>query len=508
MNQTINTMRDIVEYAAATYQDQPAFRYKVKKEVVSKTYRELKEDTESFSRILQSFGMTGKHVALIGPTTYEWVVGYFGTVNSASVVVPLDVLLPPADVCELLDRADINVLVYDELRKDVAEMARKICPGIQCYINMQALEHEEKEGQKIWALPRLLKEHEGSYPCEIDPDVMTAILFTSGTTGKSKGVMLTHRNLTDNAVCFDMKIPHGTVSMTLLPIHHAYCFTMDILKGIYIGLVICINDSIMHVSRNMKLFKPEIVLLVPLVIESVYKKLQDTSSLLPKKMVAKAAFGGNLKTICSGGAYLAPEMVDAFAEYGITILQGYGMTECSPVISSNLPWEKKAGSVGKLLPNCEAKVVDEEIWVRGSSVMLGYYKMPEETKETLAEGWLHTGDLGYLDEDQFIFLTGRKKNLIILKNGENVSPEELENELLKNALIQEVIVREKEAVIEAEIYPDLEYAQKKKIKDMREALQKILDQFNKNLPPYKRIHSLLIRETEFEKTPSKKIKRN
>ena len=141
----------------------------------------------------------------------------------------------------------------------------------------------------------------------------------------------------------------------LLPIHHAYCFTMDILKGIYIGLVICINDSIMHVSRNMKLFKPEIVLLVPMVIESVYKKLKESTGILPKKMVAKAAFGGNLKTICSGGAYLPPEMVDAFAQYGITVLQGYGMTECSPVISTNLEWASKAGSVGKLLPNCEAR---------------------------------------------------------------------------------------------------------------------------------------------------------
>ena len=193
---------------------------------------------------------------------------------------------------------------------------------------------------------------------------MCAILFTSGTTGKSKGVMLTHRNLTDNATSLDMKIQAGTVSMTLLPIHHAYCFTMDILKGIYIGLVICINDSIMHVSRNMKLFKPEIVLLVPMVIESVYKKLKESTGILPKKMVAKAAFGGNLKTICSGGAYLPPEMVDAFAQYGITVLQGYGMTECSPVISTNLEWASKAGSVGKLLPNCEARTVDGELWVR------------------------------------------------------------------------------------------------------------------------------------------------
>ena len=228
---------------------------------------------------------------------------------------------------------------------------------------------------------------------------------------------------------------------------------------------------------------------------------------MPKKMVAKAAFGGNLKTICSGGAYLDPEYIDRFADYGITILQGYGMTECSPVISTNLAWDNKKGSVGKLLPNCEAKVVDDELWVRGSSVMMGYYKMPEETAETLEDGWLKTGDLGYVDEDRFVYISGRKKNLIILANGENVSPEEIENELCQKDLVKEILVREKERVIEAEIFPDYEYAKKKHIRDIKENLQQIIDAFNEKMPVYKRIHSLIVREKEFEKTTAKKIKR-
>lgn len=499
----ISTMKEIIDYAAQSHGTNPAIRYKVRKEVVSKTYQELKQDSESFSCALESMGMLGKHIAVIGTTTYEWIITYFGAANSGCVIVPLDVQLSAADICELLNRADISVLVYDELRKDVAALAKELCPEIQYMVSMQA--EEDREG--VLSLHHLLEVQKGSFSCELNPDRMCAILFTSGTTGKSKGVMLTHRNLTDNATSVEMGIPAGTVSMSVLPIHHAYCFTMDILKGIYIGLVICINDSIMHVSKNMKLFKPEIMLLVPMVIESIYKKLKESTGILPKKMVAKAAFGGNLKTICSGGAYLPPELVGAFAEYGITILQGYGMTECSPVISTNLPWESKEGSVGKLLPNCEAKVVDEEIWVRGSSVMLGYYKMPKETAETLEDGWLKTGDLGYVDEDQFVFITGRKKNLIILKNGENVSPEELENELGKSPLISEIIVREKDSVIRAEIFPDYEYVQKKRIKDIAEALQEVIDDFNKGLPPYKKIHGLKVRETEFEKTPSKKIKR-
>lgn len=221
----------------------------------------------------------------------------------------------------------------------------------------------------------------------------------------------------------------------------------------------------------------------------------------------KEVFGEQLHTICSGGAYLPPAMLDLFAKYGIDILQGYGMTECSPVISTTVGWNIRKGTVGQLIPNCEAKVVDEELWVRGSSVMQGYYKMPKETEETLVDGWLRTGDLGFVDEDGFVHLTGRKKNLIITKNGENVSPEELENKIGEHRLVQEILVRENEGLIEAEIFPDYEYAEKKEIGDIPGYLQKIIDDYNTGAPAYKKVYRLKVRETEFEKTPSKKIKR-
>ena len=499
----VGTLRDIIRHGADAYGSQTAFRYKVKKEIVDRTYLDVNRDSMAVSRMLESMGMDGKHIALIGTTTYQWIVGYFGIVGSGSVAVPIDAQLPADAVCELLERADVEMLIFDEIRRDVAKAVKEKCPSVRYIVSMQA----EEAGDGIQSLSMLMALHAGEYEKELSGDQLATILFTSGTTGKSKGVMLSHRNLVDNAVCLDMKIPAGTISMTLLPINHVYCLTMDIIKGLHIGLVICINDSIMHVQRNMKLFKPEIVLLVPLVIESIYGKLKDAGSLIPKKMVAKAAFGGNLRIICSGGAYLDPDYVDKFKEYGVTILQGYGMTECSPVISTNLEWENKKGSVGKLLPNCEAKVVDEEIWVRGSSVMQGYYKMPEQTAETLEDGWLKTGDLGYVDEDDFVYITGRRKNLIILANGENVSPEELENQLSRSALVKEILVREKDKVIEAEIFPDYEYAKKKHVKDIQGKLQELVDGFNQDMPVYKRIYSLIVRETEFEKTPSKKIKR-
>ena len=499
----VRTLRDIIRHGAEAYGSQTAFRYKVKKEIVDRTYLDVDRDSMAVSRMVESMGMEGKHIALIGTTTYQWIVSYFGIVGSGSVAVPIDAQLPADAVCELLERADVEMLVFDEIRRDVAEAVKEKCPSVRYILSMQA----EEAADGVQSLSMLTALHAGEYEKELDGGQLATILFTSGTTGKSKGVMLSHRNLVDNAVCLDMKIPAGTISMTLLPINHVYCLTMDIIKGLHIGLVICINDSIMHVQRNMKLFKPEIVLLVPLVIESIYGKLKDAGSLIPKKMVAKAAFGGNLRIICSGGAYLDPDYVDKFKEYGVTILQGYGMTECSPVISTNLEWENKKGSVGKLLPNCEAKVVDEEIWVRGSSVMQGYYKMPEQTAETLEDGWLKTGDLGYVDEDDFVYITGRRKNLIILANGENVSPEELENQLSRSELVKEILVREKDKVIEAEIFPDYEYAKKKHVKDIQGKLQELVDGFNQDMPVYKRIYSLIVRETEFEKTPSKKIKR-
>ena len=200
-------------------------------------------------------------------------------------------------------------------------------------------------------------------------------------------------------------------------------------------------------------------------------------------------------------------MLDLFGKYGISILQGYGMTECAPVISTTVSWNIRKGTVGQLVPNCEAKTVDEELWVRGSSVMQGYYKMPEETAETLVDGWLRTGDLGYVDEDGFVYLTGRKKNLIITKNGENVSPEELENKIGENRLVCEIIVREKEGVIEAEIFPEAEYVEKMGITDIQAELQNLIDEYNSGAPAYKRVYSLKVRDTEFPKTPSKKIKR-
>lgn len=498
-----STIRDILVHTEKKYGAEDAIRYKIQKDTIeTKSYTQLKQDSESFSCVLRELGELGHHIAITGQTSYAWIVAFLGTVGSGSVAVPLDVSLPAEEMCELIDRADVTVLVLDEIREDVKAIVRERCPKLKHVISMQATENSE-DVSSFW---QLIGEQNGGYDEPLDPDTLCTIMFTSGTTGKSKGVMLTQRNLAENATCQDMKIPERTVIMSVLPIHHAYCLSMDILKGISLGSVICINDSLMRIAKNIKLFQPDMILMVPLMIETIAKKLEDVNK-LPAKIIKRKVFGKNLHTICSGGAYLNPELIDLFEKYGIQIQQGYGMTECSPVISTNPSWDIRKDSVGQLMPNCEAKIVDEEIWVRGSSVMMGYYKMPEETAETLVDGWLRTGDLGYVDEEGFIYLTGRKKNLIITKNGENVSPEELENKLSTARLVQEVLVRESEGMIEAEIFPDLEYAAKKKIKNVSEQLQQIVDEYNQEAPLYKRIYHLKVRDTEFEKTPSKKIKR-
>lgn len=511
MNELRSTIYELLVKAEETYGTRDAIRYKVKEagesgkketKVAAKTYTQLRQDSERFAAALAGLGEQGKHIAIIGATSYSWITAYYGIVNGGSVAVPLDANLPAEDLCELIDRADVTTLVFDESKVTVAAMAAEQCPNLR---NLVAMEEETAaEGAlHMWELIAGAQQGTGYKP---KPEDLATIMFTSGTTGKSKGVMLTHRNLAENATALDMGYEPGTVLMSVLPIHHAYCLSMDILKGTSVGAVICINDSLLRVAKNIKLFEPNMILMVPLMVETLAKKLEE-ASLIPAPLVKLKVFGKQFHTVCSGGAYLNPAYIDLFKKYGITILQGYGMTECAPVISTNCNAAMKAGSIGKCMPNCEVKIVDEEIWVKGTSVMQGYYKMPEETAQTLEDGWLKTGDLGYIDEEGFLFLTGRKKNLIITPNGENVSPEEIENKLGENRLVQEVLVRESEGVIEAEIFPDYEYASKKKIKDMQAKLQEIIDVYNKTAPLYKRIFKLKVREVEFEKNTTKKIKR-
>ena len=403
----------------------------------------------------------------------------------------------PNEICELINRGKCSVYVYDESCESVAEEVRANCPNVKTYWVMRSPEDIEKAE----SLRKLLDAHQGPNRTVVDREKMSTILYTSGTTGKPKGVMLCHRNLMDNATCVDIRSDNMHTILSVLPVHHVYCFTCDILLGIFYGITVCINDSIMRIAKNLQLFKPDVILLVPMIIEAIYNKMEAARTgpkkLLPKKMIASAALGGNLHTIYSGGAYLNPDLIDRFAEYGINLYQGYGMTECSPRISNCYPGHSKKGSIGQIVGGCEVRIVDGEIQAKSDSVMLGYYEDPETTAETLEDGWLKTGDLGYVDEDNYLYMTGRKKNLIITANGENISPESIENVIEPHKIVKEVVAYSVRGVITAEIYPDNEYAEKKRIKDVTAAVKEVVDEVNRELPLYMRVMNVVLREEPF-----------
>ena len=501
-----DNLKELLNDVVKMYDTQDAYRFKQKKEIVSKTYIDLKNDSMAFSNTLKSLDLLTKHIAVIGATSYEWIVTYFGTVNSNSVIVPIDKELPAEDIAELINRADVSALVYDKVLSDRIDVIRENCKDVKYFIDINA----EQSTDDTLAFSQLISENTGEFDVEIDNENMCSILFTSGTTGKSKGVMLTHKSLSDNATCMDMGEAVGTISLSVLPIHHAYCFTCDILACLCGGVTCCFNDSIMRLVKNLNLFNPNIILLVPMIIESLSYKLSEIARQypdVPKAMLAKKIFGTSLHTIYSGGAYLNPALIDEFKQYGIDIIQGYGMTEFSPRISANVRGYSKKNSVGVLIPGCEAKIEDGEILVKGNSRMIGYYKDEKATAEALSGEWLRTGDLGYIDEDNFVFITGRKKNLIILSNGENVSPEELENRYNGWLIAKELMVYSEDGKIIAEMYPNYDFVNLSGIENIEAEFEKKTEEVNADLPLYKRVAKAIVRTTEFDKTASGKIKR-
>jgi len=503
-------IRDILEESVEKFSDIPAVKWLKKKEIFERSYREMMENAVAVRKGLLAEGFQGKHIALIGTSSVEWIESYLGIITGNTVAVPLDAGLPEEDLIDLINRSDSEGLFFSPKNKALLEGILAGCPKLRKIWLLQE-ETLESSGEKTASLAELrtVSRESDADAEKPNPEDVATIIFTSGTTGKSKGVMLTQRNLADNVISVDYTTAPGTMLLSVLPIHHAYCLVMDWLKGFSLGTTVCINDSLIHMVRNMGIFKPEVMLMVPMMLETIYKRLASVDSSIPKEAVANQVFGGNLKIIFTGGAHLDPYYIDQFAEYGVEVLEGYGMSECSPVISSNTVETHKAGSIGKPLPNAEIRFENGEILVKGSSVMKGYYKMPEETAETLKDGWLHTGDKGYLDEDGFLFINGRVKNLIILSNGENISPEEIENKLALNPLVGEVIVTGEDNGLTARIYPDQDVVAAKGLdgEAIHAALQAFLDQYNKNQPTYRQITGLVVRENPFIRSATKKIKR-
>lgn len=502
-------IRDMLESSAKKYGSAAAVRWGENKEIVDRSYEKLYENVVDIRKGLVKEGYAKKHIALLGVSSVEWIESYLSIITGGMVAVPLDAVLPPEDLIDLINRSDSEGLFLGPKHRGYLEAFLNNCPNLK---KVWMLQEEKENGNERVSSYSEIKEAGQTSPEDVkrpDDEDTATIIYTSGTTGKSKGVMLSQKNLATNVENVHFDAEAGTVLLSVLPIHHAFCLVMDWLKGFSMGAVIAINDSLIHMIKNMSVFKPEVMLMVPLMIETIYKRLAGADPSIPKEALAANVFGGNLKIIFSGGAHLDPFYIEKFKEYGVDIYEGYGMSECSPVISNNMPGNAKPGSIGRPLDNAEIKFENGEILVKGSSVMKGYYKMPQETEETLKGGWLHTGDKGYIDEDGFLFINGRVKNLIILSNGENISPEEIENKLGLCPLIGEVIVTGENNGLTARIYPDQDVIQAKSLDEetVKAGIQQFIDGFNKSQPTYRQITAVVIRKNPFIKSSTRKIKR-
>ncbi len=502
----IKTLADLMRHAVTSFGGKTFLREKVRKNIVDTSFATLCENSQKVSRFLTESvsAESPLHCAVIGATSSAYLTAYFGTACAGHIIVPLDAQMKEEDLCDHLFRADVQVFFYDSRYAPMLEAIKQNCPKIRAFVSLQDLPDS-------LCLSQIITNYTPLEWTKSDPKQCAAILFTSGTTGKSKGVMLSHENLIDNTLCQDDESSPEETLLTVLPIHHVYCFTCDILLSLRYGATVCVNDSMMHIVQNLKLFQPTMMLLVPMIAETIYKKLQATAAANPSISIqdmANATFGGKLKGLFSGGAYLNPELAQAYQNLGIPIAQGYGMTECSPRISTGVLSDPCIGSVGSIVNGCAVKIVEGEIWAKSPSVMMGYYQNPEATAETLTEdGWLKTGDLGYVDEENHLYITGRKKNLIILSNGENVSPEELENKFSGLDWLSEILVYAEDGQITAEIYPNPVFAEASGSEEVFRLFRERVEQINHTVSGAKAIRRLRVREVEFDKTTSKKIRR-
>lgn len=508
----ITSVADMLETAARERPDFVAFRYRAGRDgVESRTCREVLSDVRKSACWIEKSCGRGRHIAVIGENSYEWLLAFFGALASGNVAVPIDKDLPASEVADMIREADVDAAFVSPSYSDLTE-------GIEglAVTTLKALSKAECPGWEDYGL---------FHP---EDDDLACIFFTSGTSGRSKGVMLSHGNLASD-VSGGARVfsPEGGSVLSVLPFHHAFGLVVTIMMGFHFRATIFINRSLKRLKEDMLLAQPGIITLVPLFVEVFYKQIRDGMKKSGKENTFKwgvrisralmklgidvrpklfkqilEPFGGQLKYLICGGAYLDPFYVKFFRDIGVEIINGYGATECSPSLSINRNHHYRDGSAGQLMPHVEIKISPEgEVLARGPMVMKGYYKNPEETAKVLKDGWYATGDLGYMDEDGFLFLTGRTKNLIILSNGENISPEELENDFNRDDGAKESLVYEQDGLIVAEIFPEEEFAGNEAYFD--ELKQKV----NQGRPAYKQVARIVLRKEDFVRNTTRKIVR-
>ncbi|MCL1881236.1 MAG: AMP-dependent synthetase/ligase [Oscillospiraceae bacterium] len=523
----IKNLKEMLTLVEKQFGDRVAFGIKDSEDTFKNiSYKEFVREVNALGTYLASIGISGKHVAIVSENRYEWIVAYLAAI-CGGVVIPIDRDLPGESIAHLLEQGEAEAVFFSDVYEDIIGdanlplMKHTFCFDTDDYSN--AL----KKGLE------LLDGGDTSFTdVEVDNERMASMIFTSGTTGFSKGVMLCHRNITNNiynATAFEKYHEHE-VLLSILPYHHVFECTLGLMASITFGATICINDSLKYIPDNMQLFKPTVMFLVPAIVNAMYSKLVAIEEAIERSLtpyeVQEMVFGGNLKAIFSGGAPLNIELIQKFKDYEISLLQGYGLTETSPVVTATMfdrINESNIASVGEVIPGCEVKIApDGEIWVKGDNVMLGYYKNPEATEEVMEDGWFKTGDLGYLDENGFLFISGRKKNLIIASGGENVYPEEIEQYLYNFPLVEDALIYggddPTKEVVTAVINPkqDPEDATDeddnpippRSKEEIIALIDEAIEEINEKLPVYKQIAIVKYRHTPFEKTTSRKVKRN
>ncbi len=534
--------------------DKVLFRYPVGTQYESMTYATFHEQVMNTAAGLAVLGLAGKRVAVIGPTAPEWISSYLAVLVSGGVVIPMDKELDEVAIAGFLETAEAEAIVYGKGMKQKIAGAIENHPTIKLFIPME----NEEANQKILPLSAIIEkgkaaQAEAPYSIYDGPtDELAVMLFTSGTTGTAKCVMLCQKNIWSTLVsaCSTVEFFPDDTIVSVLPLHHTYEL-ICILSGMDYGHTIGINDSLAHIMKNFAEYKPTGLVLVPLFITTMYNRIMAKAKSSGKDKILRVmlavsgvlrkvgidlrrvffksvldAFGGRLCKIVSGAAPLNPEMVKAFDGFGITIAEGYGITECSPLISVNPYYALKQGSVGPAVPSCTVRIdvrekndkgYDEgEIQVKGDNVMLGYYKNEEENKRAFTEdGWYRTGDVGYMDNDGYIYITGRLKSVIVLENGKNVFPEEIEEYLSHIPEIGECVAVGRKAEdgetvnLCALVYPNTEIYGEHPDKEKAYAdINAKIIALNKTLPTFKKIKILEIMDAPFEKTTTRKIKRH
>ena len=554
-----NNLKEIINNTKKEFENEAAFKFKnpETKEMYTMSYKEYMEEVEALGTALIDIGLKDKRIGLIGENRYEWEEAYLSITCGTGIVVPLDKALTENELLSLIERSEIEAIFYTSKYTEVMERARKENVGkIKYYISMDL----EEKTYDIYSQKELIKNgkellkngNREFLDAKIDNDAMAVMLFTSGTTSQSKAVMLSHTNIATNVhditTLFDIR--KGDILLSFLPLHHVFECTVGFLFAVSVGATIAFCDGIRHIAENLKEFEVTVMIAVPVLFENMYKKVLQGIDKKGKTKTVKLAikvsnflrfmgidirrklfkdihanFGGKLRVLVAGGAAFDPETEKGFTNLGVDTFQGYGLSETAPVVAAENPTYHRLGSIGKTFPSIQTKIVEPnemgigELAVKGPTVMLGYYGNEEATNECMKDGWFHTGDLAYIDKDGFIFITGRKKSVIVLKNGKNVFPEETESLINKIPGVKESFVFGKpdendendlkmcvKVVYDRDIMKS-EYGAESEEEIKAKLWEKIKD-MNKTMPKYKYVKELIISEEELIKTTTLKIKRH